>query len=422
MTDESQIASAVGSLRIADYDYPLPDARIALHPEEERDRCRLLVCDGDGVLSDRRFDELPVLLEPGTLMVCNNTRVINARLHFRKPTGSLIEVFLLEPEQPSDYALMFQSRGECVWKCIIGNLKRWKSGELSRVLTLDDGREVTLSVERVGGDAKGGHSVALRWDDPSLTLAEILDSAGRIPIPPYLNRESEDCDSDDYQTVYSKIKGSVAAPTAGLHFTDRILEALDAGGVRRAELTLHVGAGTFMPVKSDTIGEHPMHTEVYSIRREVLGEIIAEVRQGRRVTAVGTTSVRTLESLPLTGRRLSMGLDPHVTQWEAYDDAVAAFDTLEGLQGLADYMDSHGMSVFTSSTAIMIAPGFRWRLVGRMVTNFHQPESTLLLLVSSFLGLDADGRERWRRMYDHALAGDYRFLSYGDACLLTKND
>lgn len=410
----------VQDIEIRDFDYPLPDERIARHPLAERDRCLLLHCGREGEIADRRFDALPGLLPAGSLMVCNNTRVINARMRFVKDTGAAIEVFLLEPIEPSDYALMFQSSGKCRWSCMIGNLKRWKQGSLSRKVEIPGHGEVTLSVTRLSPLPGNAHEVELTWDNPAVTLAEIVEAAGKIPIPPYLNRQSEESDATDYQTVYSRIMGSVAAPTAGLHFTDSVLGALEEQGIERAELTLHVGAGTFQPVKSDEIGGHEMHTEVYGIRRGTLQQLIDAIRSGRHITAVGTTSVRTLESLPYAGMRLIRGEDPHVTQWEPYAAERNSFDTATALQGIADYMDARGLKVFSSSTAIMIAPGFGWRMTDAMVTNFHQPQSTLLLLVSSFLGKDSDGGERWRRIYRHALEGDYRFLSYGDACLFFR--
>lgn len=408
---------SVADIAITDYDYALPDERIALHPAEQRDGCLLLTCDAEGEIADRRFGELPQLLPSDSLMVCNNTRVINARLRFRKHTGAEIEVFLLEPESPADYAMMFQATGSCEWRCIVGNLKRWKDGVLRQELTLADGSSITLEAERLESLSPTSHIVRLSWDGGA-TFGEVVESAGKIPIPPYLNRQSEESDTIDYQTVYSKIKGSVAAPTAGLHFTPGVLDRLTAQGIQRAELTLHVGAGTFMPVKSEHIGGHEMHTEVYSVKREVIEAILGALRDGRPITAVGTTSVRTLESLPAAGHHISRGKDAHVTQWEVYSDND--YYTAESLEALLKYMEEKNLDTFTSSTAIMIAPGFGWRLTDRIVTNFHQPESTLLLLVSSFLGLDSDGTERWRRVYDHALNGDYRFLSYGDACLFER--
>lgn len=413
MADNKEVTSHI---RIADYDYPLPQERIAQHPLKERDRCLLLRRSADGAIDDHRFDALPELLPPTTLMICNNTRVINARMCFHKSTGARIEVFLLEPDTPSDYALMFQSRGRCVWQCMIGNLKRWKDGELEQRVD-----HTTLRARRLETLGGGAHRVELSWDDETKTLADIVEAAGKIPIPPYLNRDTEESDSDDYQTVYSKMKGSVAAPTAGLHFTERVLEELSRRGIERRELTLHVGAGTFQPVKAEEIGDHPMHTETYSITRATLGELIAAVEEGRPVTAVGTTSVRTIESLPYAGARIAAGLDSGVTQWEAYSPETQEIDTLESLRALARHLDEHGLDRFTSSTSIMIAPGFRWRLVDVMVTNFHQPESTLLLLVSSFMGdKPGSGEAHWREVYNHALRGDYRFLSYGDACLFFR--
>ena len=413
----------VKNIRIADFDYPLPDGRIARHPLAVRDSCLLLVAGPEGGVEHRAFSDLPALLPEGSLMVCNDTRVINARIRFEKETGSRIEVFLLEPVVPEDYVLMFQARGYCRWSCMVGNLKRWKSAPLVKKLVVD-GREVTLTAER--GEARDGnaHDISFSWDDDSLTFASIVDAAGYIPIPPYLKRDSEDADADDYQTVYGRVKGSVAAPTAGLHFTDAVFARLRERGVETRPVTLHVGAGTFQPVKSDEIGGHPMHTETFSVSIGLVEALVGALRDGRPVTAVGTTSVRTLESLPYIGRHLLDGDGSlHVTQWEAYeaDETVdLREDTLRSLQAIADHMDAHALGSLTASTSIMIAPGFRWRIVDRMVTNFHQPQSTLLLLVSSFLGDGGCGRQRWREIYDEALAGDYRFLSYGDACLFTR--
>lgn len=408
----------VQDIRIADFTYPLDNERIASHPLSQRDDCLLLRCEAGGNLSDHSFRELPSLLDEDSLVVCNNTRVINARLRFRKSTGAVVEVFLLEPLAPADYARMFQQRGEAVWRCLIGNLKRWKEGELSMLLPMADS-ERELFVSRGESLPGNSHAVTFRWEGEA-TFSELLDAAGKIPIPPYLNRDTEDSDSLDYQTIYSKIKGSVAAPTAGLHFTETTLAALQERGIERSEVTLHVGAGTFQPVKSELIGEHPMHTEVYSVSRQTLSTLLSALRTGKKITAIGTTSVRTLESLPYAGRHLLRGESAHVEQWEAYADTPPS--PIESLEAIANYMDAHGLDTFTGTTAIMIAPGFRWQLVERMVTNFHQPESTLLLLVSSFLGNDDVATPRWRRVYDHALKSDYRFLSYGDACLFERND
>lgn len=407
----------VKNIRIEDFDYPLPDERIARHPLADRESCLLLTADDRGATAHHRFGDVVDLLPADTLLVCNDTRVINARIGMRKATGSHIEIFLLEPLLPADYAMMFQSRHTCEWNCLVGNRKRWKNGPLTKELEME-GRRVTLSAELLGECPGNSYRVRFSWDDES-TWASIVDAAGRIPIPPYLNRDTEPEDSVDYQTVYARIRGSVAAPTAGLHFTDHLLDALHAKGVRIAPVTLHVGAGTFQPVKSEEIGGHPMHTETFTVTLETVRAVASALREERPVTAVGTTSVRTLESLPLLARRVLEGREPHVDQWEAYD--AGEFDTAGALESLAEYMERNNMPALTTSTAIMIAPGFRWRVVDSMITNFHQPQSTLLLLVSSFLGTDENGSPLWRCYYDIALAGDYRFLSYGDACLFRRS-
>lgn len=413
--------SDIRDIKIADFDYPLPDDRIPRHPLAERDTCKLLVSRPDGSVEHHTFSELPELLPEKTLMVCNDTRVINARIRFEKSTGSKIEVFLLEPIFPEDYVLMFQSVGSCRWGCLVGNLKRWKEGPLVKMLDID-GRKVELRASRIQPLDGNGQEILFEWDDPEVTFASVVDAAGYIPIPPYLKRDSEESDSDDYQTVYARVKGSVAAPTAGLHFTPRLFERLRNVGVDIAPLTLHVGAGTFQPVKSETIGEHPMHTEVFSVDRDSLIQIVDAKRHGRKITAVGTTSVRTLESLPYIGAQLRAGdLSLHVGQWMPYteDDREAPRDVVSDLQHIIRYMDEKGVDTLTASTSIMIAPGFHWRIVDVMVTNFHQPQSTLLLLVSSFLDRNPEeSRLQWRNIYEEALDHAYRFLSYGDACLL----
>lgn len=410
----------IRDIRIADFDYPLPDEKIPRHPLAERDSCKLLVSMPDGGILHRTFSDLPGLLPERTLMVCNETRVINARIRFEKSTGSKIEVFLLEPLSPEDYVLMFQSTGSCRWGCLVGNLKRWKEGALVKKLDID-GRIVELRATKVRPLDGNGQEILFEWDDPEVTFASVVDAAGYIPIPPYLKRDSEESDSDDYQTVYARVKGSVAAPTAGLHFTPQLFDRLRGAGVDVAPLALHVGAGTFQPVKSETIGGHPMHTEVFSIGRESLEKIVSVIREGRKITAVGTTSVRTLESLPYIGTQLKSGnVTLHVDQWSPYTEGVELHeDVIENLVSILDYMKEKGADTLTASTSIMIAPGFKWRIVDVVVTNFHQPQSTLLLLVSSFLDRDP-GRSplQWRRIYDEALGHAYRFLSYGDACLL----
>lgn len=405
----------VTDIDIAQYDYPLPDERIAKHPLAERESCLLLVRHHDGTLSTRHFAELPQLLPADAMLVYNNTRVINARLRFRKGAsadgegGALIEIFCLEPHQPRDYAQSFAAEGSCSWTCMVGNSKKWKQGSLSRSVTLADGTQVTLSAER---DSRDGATSIVRfsWEPSGVTFSQIIAAAGEIPIPPYLNRGTEASDSTDYQTVYSHIEGSVAAPTAGLHFTDRVLADIDARGIPRHELTLHVGAGTFQPVKSETIGGHAMHSEVFLAPRSLI-EAIA--RDDRRVIAVGTTSVRTLESLYHLGcMRHSGDHSSEVPQWYPYSDSHPLLSVSNAMEALLDDMDASGSDSISGSTRLIIAPGYKPQVVSGMVTNFHQPRSTLLLLVSAFTGGD------WRRMYDYALAGDFRFLSYGDACLL----
>ena len=408
--------SAPKHIRIADYDYELPAQCIASHPCEPRDACRLLLRRSPAQAEHYEFTSLPQLLPQGALMVCNNTRVINARIKMRKSTGAEIEIFCLEPQSPRDYAQAFQAAGSCRWSCLVGNLKRWKSGPLSKECAAADNTPFTLTAslgESLSGNA---HTVEFTWSPAHLTFADVIASAGYIPIPPYLNRESMPGDAVDYQTVYSKIKGSVAAPTAGLHFTPAVLEAIERRGIERQELTLHVGAGTFQPVKSEVIGEHPMHTETVSVDRELIATLIDALRNARPVVAVGTTTVRTLESLPHLGHNLMLGRESlHVGQWEAYS---AEFDTIEALEALIAYMDTHNLERLIATTAIMIAPGYRWRIVNSVLTNFHQPQSTLLLLVASWLSEHGGSHDEWRALYSEALERGYRFLSYGDSMLL----
>ena len=401
-------------IQINDYNYPLSDERIAKYPLKERDHSKLLIYK-QGKVSEDVFFHVADYLPMGSLMVMNNTKVIQARLHFRKATGALIEIFLLEPALPADYEQMFQSRGRCEWFCLVGNLKKWKAGQLSRGFTIDD-HEVTVTAERVG-EAATSQRIAFTWDDNQLSMAELIDSIGELPIPPYLNRKTEECDKTTYQTVYSKIKGSVAAPTAGLHFTADVLATLDNKGIEREEVTLHVGAGTFKPVKSLHIGEHDMHTETFCVKKQTIERLIAH--QGHAV-AVGTTSVRTLESLYYIGYKMLQLPNAeeqhwHVEQWEPYQMQVAPDDaptTMEALQAIANYMQRNALTTLHGSTQIIIAPGYNYHIVKMLITNFHQPQSTLLLLVSAFVHGD------WRNIYDYALQHEFRFLSYGDSSLL----
>ena len=398
----------IQEIAIAEYDYPLPDERIAKYPLAQRDTSKLLLYKG-GEIREEKFANLPSFIPQGALMVFNNTRVIQARLRFRKETGAQIEVFCLEPEQPADYQLMFQETKECVWQCLVGNSSRWKSGVLSQVIEID-GVQVTLSVERVSSAAV--NLVRFFWDG-GFTFAQLLEAAGELPIPPYLNRKTEESDMSTYQTVYSKVKGSVAAPTAGLHFTPAVLGALDAAGVQRGEVTLHVGAGTFKPVKSELIADHEMHEEYIEVQRGLIEKIIAA---GGAAVAVGTTSVRTLESLYFLGEKVNENplieeSELCVGQWEPYN-REHKLSTVEALTALLQWLDAKGLDRVHSHTRIMIAPGYTFRIVRAIVTNFHQPKSTLLLLVSAFIG------GNWRKVYDFALENGFRFLSYGDSSLL----
>lgn len=400
-------------IRISEFNYPLPDERIAKFPLPVRDQSKLLLYRHGEVFEDV-FTSLPDYLPADSLMIFNNTKVIQARLHFHKETGALIEVFCLEPIRPNDYALNFQQTEHAAWLCMIGNLKKWKEGVLKREMVVK-GKPLTLTAER-GACHGTSHWVGFRWNNPEITFADILEVFGELPIPPYLNRETQESDKETYQTVYSKIKGSVAAPTAGLHFTPRVLDALRKKGVELEELTLHVGAGTFKPVKSEEIEGHEMHTEYISVSRNTLEKLIAH--EGKAV-AVGTTSVRTLESLYHIGVTLLNSPDAteeelHVKQWQPYEltPEMASVSPIDALHAIVDYLNRHNMETLHTSTQIIIAPGYEYKIVKAIVTNFHQPQSTLLLLVSAFL------RGDWRKIYDYALAHDFRFLSYGDSSLL----
>ena len=408
-------------IQISDYNYELPDERIAKFPKSERDHSKLLIYK-KGEVSEDLFFHLPQYLPKGALMVMNNTKVIQARLHFRKDTGALIEVFLLEPAKPADYEQMFQTTDACSWLCLVGNQKKWKEGSLSREIEVNN-EKVVVRATRMGEQGTS-QLIAFEWaalgDAASPSFAEILDAMGELPIPPYLNRETQESDKSTYQTVYSKIKGSVAAPTAGLHFTDRVLKDLDLCGIEREELTLHVGAGTFKPVKSATIGAHEMHTEYIAVRRHTIERLIAH--DGKAI-AIGTTSVRTLESLYYMGLKVMRNPEIteeqlHVSQWEPYEmrnekgEMRNDIGADEALQALLAWMERRELSVLHSSTQIIIAPGYDYKIVNMLVTNFHQPQSTLLLLVSAFVKGD------WHKIYDYALSHDFRFLSYGDSSLI----
>ena len=413
-------------IHIKDYNYPLPDERIAKFPLSERDSSKLLVYKSGEVMEDT-FRSLPQYLPKGALMVFNNTKVIRARLHFRKLStqqgvqGALIEVFLLEPASPIEYQENFIATSECSWYCLVGNSKKWKEGLLYGEFQIS-GTSYIITAERVAPHGTS-YEVRFRWEG-GFAFSEVLEALGELPIPPYLNRKTEESDLRTYQTVYSKIKGSVAAPTAGLHFTERVLADLDAHGIEREELTLHVGAGTFKPVKSEEIGDHEMHTEHIAVRLQTIQKLISH--DGKAI-AVGTTSVRTLESLYYMGIKAQQLMQEskdtgdaeelHVHQWMPYEvfhnyGEECSKNNVQCLKSLRDYMQKHHLDVLHSSTQIIIAPGYKFHIVQMMVTNFHQPQSTLLLLVSAFVN------GNWRKIYDFALSHDFRFLSYGDSSLL----
>ncbi|MBB4036298.1 S-adenosylmethionine:tRNA ribosyltransferase-isomerase [Dysgonomonas hofstadii] len=396
-------------IRIEDYNYNLPDDRIAKYPLTKRDSSKLLVYK-DGEISDFVFSDLPEYLSGDSLLVFNNTKVIQARLHFWKATGAQIEIFCLEPHSPHDYQLNFQQTERCSWICLIGNLKKWKEGNLTREISID-GKLILVTAKRLQshGDA---HIIEFEWNNADVTFSELLEVMGELPIPPYLNRDTEEQDKQTYQTVYSKIDGSVAAPTAGLHFTPQVFNSLEEKGIKTAEITLHVGAGTFRPVKSEQIKDHLMHSEFISVKREFFEQLLNH--KGRVIT-VGTTSVRTLESLYYLGELLEKEENPvmQVSQWQPYEEASNQITKEKALTNLIDYLDVHKLNTLIADTQIIIAPGYKFKIVDGIVTNFHQPQSTLLLLVSAFLG-----ENKWEDVYKHALENDYRFLSYGDSSLL----
>ena len=425
---------------IEEYNYPLPDERIAKYPLANRDQSKLLVYR-DGKVSEDRFFRIGEYLPAESLLIYNNTRVIQARLVFHKTTatqplhnaaGARIEIFCLEPLVPHDYQLSLGSTEGCTWKCMIGNAKKWKTGALSLPVLLPSGNTITLFAEK-GEQTGNTFAVHFSWNlsakrsdseavqqqsgltgvaDLNISFAEILDAVGELPIPPYLNRKTEESDKTTYQTVYSRIKGSVAAPTAGLHFTDSVLSGLRQKGIQTAEVTLHVGAGTFQPVKVADANQHTMHTEIIAVPRETIQQIIAKLGH---IVAVGTTSMRTLESLYFLGAQLlHHSTQPlSVAQFEPYEQEHM-LSTREALQAIVDYLEQTGQDTLHAETQIMIKPGYTFRVVDQLITNFHQPKSTLLLLVSAFVGGD------WHTIYDYALSHDFRFLSYGDSSILTR--
>ena len=395
-------------ISIDQYKYHLPTEKIAKYPLKERDQSKLLHFS-DGSIADKNFSELPDLIPADAMLLFNNTKVIRARLPFRKTTGARIEIFCLEPAAPADVAMAFKQTSEVTWNCMVGNLKKWKDGALE--MKVDTGKTtVVVKAEKVA-PTSDGYAIRFSWENPEYTFSELMEAMGKTPIPPYLERESEEIDTERYQTVYSREQGSVAAPTAGLHFTPNVMSQLQNKGVSLTNLTLHVGAGTFRPVKSETIADHEMHTEHFRVPLETLRQL--KNHQGSKI-AVGTTTLRTLESLYWAGVMASQEKPfHHIEQWTPYNnDGVLSFE--EAITHLIEATEKEDKSHFEGSTAIIIVPGYKIRSIEALVTNFHQPGSTLLLLVAAIVG------DNWKKIYDHALNNDYRFLSYGDSSLLWK--
>ncbi len=405
------------SIKIIDYSYKLLDKKIAKYPLSNREQSKLLVYE-DGMISEKKFNQISDIVPADSLLVVNNTKVIQARMYFKKETGAKIEIFCLNPIEPADYEMAFSQKNSCKWKCIVGNLKKWKNTILTKKIFIEN-IEYQISASRVGAEGNS-QIIEFSWKD-DITFGEILENSGNTPIPPYLNRMPEESDKTTYQTVYSEHNGSVAAPTAGLHFTDAVFQKLQEKNIDIARLTLHVGAGTFKPVKAEKIGEHEMHTEQFFVTKETLNQLIANIG---KITSVGTTSMRTLESLYWLGVKIynselsdtfkvSDGLGLFISQWEVYD-LPQNIDTQTAFSSLLKYLEAKSVDFLEAATQIIIAPGYKFKVVNNLITNFHQPQSTLLLLVSAFIGED------WKKVYDYALENDFRFLSYGDSSFLKQ--
>lgn len=403
----------VEDISVNDFTYDLPEERIAKYGLTERDQSKLLVWNASSITDDH-FYNIPRHIPEGSMLVFNNTRVIKARLIFHKSTGARIELFCLEPIEPAEYSSSFSQTKSCRWKCIVGNLKKWKDGTLEETITIKE-TPIVFTAQKIKelGDSL---DILFSWDDDRFSFAEVLEASGNIPIPPYLQRESEVIDLQSYQTIYSKVKGSVAAPTAGLHFTENVLYLLKQKKIDCEEITLHVGAGTFRPVKSDTIFGHKMHTEHFIVNREFIKKVI---RHKNKIIAVGTTSVRTIESLYWMGCKIlsEPDIEPSklsVLQWEPYQSECVAVTRESSFNAIYNYMQKKGLDELSSSTQVIIMPGYEFKVIQGMITNFHQPQSTLLLLIAAFLG------DQWKEIYEHALKNNYRFLSYGDSNLYIK--
>jgi len=407
-------------IEIEDYNYNLPEERVAKFPLDKRDESKILIYK-DHSISEACFSNLPELIPSGSIMVFNSTKVVPARLVFRKNSGARIEIFCLEPHSPSEYVNSFASVDYCEWIATIGNAKRWKEGELSfETHDVSGAENIDLRVAIVE-KREEDYIVKFNWKG-GIPFSQVLEICGNVPIPPYLKRESQEIDKERYQTLYAKARGSVAAPTAGLHFSENVLEELSLRGIKREELTLHVGAGTFRPVKSKYIGDHKMHSEPFTVSRRFLENLVENIDLKRNVVAVGTTSMRVLESLYYVGKQISeSGIPEGVEQWEPYNGNINSSTNSKDISAeyaikkIVEWMDVHKMELFSGKTEIIIVPGYRFRIVDILITNFHQPQSTLLLLVSAFIG------NRWKSVYKYALDNNFRFLSYGDSSILFGN-
>lgn len=400
-------------IKISDYTYNLPENRIAKYPLEKRDDSKILIFK-NSLITENKFSNLIELLPKDSIMVFNNTKVVPARLLFRKSTGAIIEIFCLEPIDPSEYAMSFASKNSCSWNVVIGNAKRWKNGALDFFCDENhiDAYKIHLRAELIKKGSDNSSIVKFSWDT-GISFSEVLDICGKIPIPPYLKRDTESLDLERYQTLYAKIKGSVAAPTAGLHFTDKVLKEIKHKGVPMENICLHVGAGTFVPVKSEYVSEHKMHTEPFSVSKEFIQHLYNSIND-KKVIAVGTTSMRCLESLYYIGCHCANGEEPgSVSQWEPYENNND-ISAKKAIGSILDYLNGNNMDFLIARTAIIIVPGYKFKIVDILITNFHQPQSTLLLLIGAFIG------DKWHEIYDYALSHDYRFLSYGDSSILFR--
>jgi len=411
LTDKQQITGEkiAENIRMIEYTYPLPEERIAKYPLKERDRSKLLIYR-NGQISHDCFKNLVDYLNSGSLLVFNETKVIRARLEFRKETGARIEIFCLEPYSPADYNLAFEASYSVTWRCIVGNLRKWKKQALNRTITTNEFK-FKLFAEKVA-EKDGEQIIKFSWNNKKISFGEILEITGLTPIPPYLNRDSEEIDNNRYQTIYSKNRGSVAAPTAGFHFTDTILKELDRKKIDRAQVTLHIGTGTFKPVKSFTARGHKMHTERFFISQPELLKLV----ENKQIIPVGTTSLRTIESLYWLGSKIRQNptINPDnltINQWEPYDQDIS-LSRNEIIETLLEFLDKNGKAKIEASTEIMIIPGYKFRMTDGLITNYHQPHSTLLLLIAAYVGED------WKKIYQYSLKNRFRFLSYGDSSLL----